>query len=236
MSPVIGPPDCPSVFGSWRVRSPLILVHVCAAVRRLPDVLRRGVEHVRVDRREDDRVRPLPALLHGARRLAREDPRIRVHLARLAGACGSSASGSAPLLPSREEHVGVVRVRRDVAVLRAAGAVHRGAPPRPRPPPRRRVPPRPAICAPTDARLRSRCRPCCRPAASRRRGTARGSSWRRGRTAPSGSPAPSTSHGRASRRPSRPRRRRRCRPRGASGRPGRSTGRGGRRACPRRWS
>src|SRR6185503_1059376 len=29
MSCVIGPPDGPIVFGSWRVRSPEILVHVC---------------------------------------------------------------------------------------------------------------------------------------------------------------------------------------------------------------
>jgi hypothetical protein len=29
MSLVIGPPDSPSVFGSWRVRSPLILSQLC---------------------------------------------------------------------------------------------------------------------------------------------------------------------------------------------------------------
>src|SRR5579864_2845992 len=29
MSPVMGPPEWPSVFGSWRVRSGLIFSHVC---------------------------------------------------------------------------------------------------------------------------------------------------------------------------------------------------------------
>ena len=86
MSCVIGPPESCIVFGSWRVRSPLIAVPGLSAVGRLPHVLRRGVEHVRIDGREDDRERPLPALLHRARRLAREEARIRAHLAQLAGA------------------------------------------------------------------------------------------------------------------------------------------------------
>ena len=58
-------------------------VPALAAVRRLPQVLRSGVEHLRVDRREDDRIRPLPAFLDDRRLLAREHARIRAHFARL---------------------------------------------------------------------------------------------------------------------------------------------------------
>src|SRR5690606_25606941 len=57
---------------------------VPAAVRRLPQSLRGRVQRAWIDGREDDRERPLPALADLYGRLARVEPRVRVHLPRRA--------------------------------------------------------------------------------------------------------------------------------------------------------
>ena len=95
---------------------------VVPPVRRLPQPVRGRVEDVRVERREDDGERPLPALHHLARRLARVEPRVGVHLARGAEA-PVEAVDVAPVVRSREEDVEVLGVRRDVARLPASGTV-----------------------------------------------------------------------------------------------------------------
>ena len=79
-----------------------------------------------VDRREDDRIRPLPAFLDDRRLLAREHARIRAHLARFARAAIELREEAAAVrVRAGVEDVGIARIGRDVAVLRAAGAVDR---------------------------------------------------------------------------------------------------------------
>ena len=87
MSCVIGPPDSCHRLRIVAREIAADLVPGLAAVRRLPHVLRRGVEHVRIDRREDDRVGPLPAFDQRAGRFAGEEARIRRPL-RAARRCG----------------------------------------------------------------------------------------------------------------------------------------------------
>src|SRR4029077_3492912 len=90
-----------------------------AAVEGLPHVLRRGVEDVRIDRREDDREGPLPTLDDGGGILAGEETRVRVHLAQIAGP-GIEPGDEAAVVRSGEKHVEVLRIGRDIAVLVAA--------------------------------------------------------------------------------------------------------------------
>ena len=67
------------------------LLPALAFVGGLPEMLRRRVEHLRIERRKHDRERPLPALLQRARGHAGEEQRIHLHVAHLAGASGRSA-------------------------------------------------------------------------------------------------------------------------------------------------
>src|SRR5439155_26732863 len=95
-----------------------------AAVGRLPHALRRGVEDVRIDRGEDDRISPLPALDDRGRVLAREEARIGSDLALLTGAAIESREERS-VVRAGEEDVHVFRVGRDVARLAAADRVER---------------------------------------------------------------------------------------------------------------
>jgi hypothetical protein len=89
-------------------------------------VLRRGVQHVRVDRREDDGIRPLPPLLHRARRLTLEHARVWVHFAQLSRAPVESGEEAA-VVRATEEDIDVLRVGGDVPGLAAADNVERVA-------------------------------------------------------------------------------------------------------------
>ena len=110
----------------WIVTSEIAadLLPRLSLVGGLPDVLRRGVEDGRIERREDDRERPLPALDHRRRVLAREEARVRVHLAQLSRA-PVQPGDEAAVVRAGEEDVDVLRIRRDVAVLVAADRVER---------------------------------------------------------------------------------------------------------------
>src|SRR4029078_730742 len=93
-----------------------------AAVRRLPDVLRRCVENVWIDRGEDDRKVPLPALDQRARRFAGEHTRVGTDLACLVG-LSVQTNEKRSVVATRVEDVGIPRVGRDVAGFCSAGAV-----------------------------------------------------------------------------------------------------------------
>src|SRR5262249_57555388 len=112
-------------------------------VGRLPDGLRGREQDVRIDWREDDGEGPLPALDDRRGVLAREESRIRIDLAQVAGPA-IEAGDEAAVVRSGEEDVDVLRIRRDVAVLVAADRIERllvaPAPPPPTP--------RQAACAP----------------------------------------------------------------------------------------
>ncbi len=56
-----------------------------ALIGGLPEMLRRGVENVRIDGIEDDGEGPLPALLERAGRHAGEEQRVHLHVAHVAG-------------------------------------------------------------------------------------------------------------------------------------------------------
>src|SRR3954467_3535987 len=85
-------------------------------------MLRRGVEDARILRREDDRIRPLPALGEHARRLAGEEARIDLNVANLA--VGAIVACEQRTLAAGGDDVRVARVGRDVARLAAADVVH----------------------------------------------------------------------------------------------------------------
>ena len=95
-----------------------------AAVGRLPHALRRGVEHVRVGVREDDRVGPLPPLLDVPRRLTGEEAGVGAHFLQLARALVVAREERA-VVRAGEVQVGIARVRCDVAGLAAARLVGR---------------------------------------------------------------------------------------------------------------
>ena len=92
-----------------------------AVVGGAPDVLRRGVEHLRIDRREHDRVGPLEAFLDVDRGIPHRVVRIDVDRALLAGLAIEAAQVAA--VAAGEEHVEVFRIGRDVAALAAADRV-----------------------------------------------------------------------------------------------------------------
>ena len=95
-----------------------------AAIRRLPHVLRRGVEDVGIDVGEDDRVRPLPAFLDRARRLAGEEARVGADLLQLAGAAIQPRDERA-VIRAGVVDVEILWIGRDVAGLTAAHLVRR---------------------------------------------------------------------------------------------------------------
>src|SRR6185437_12262328 len=85
-------------------------------------MLRSRVQRRRIDRREDDRVRPLPAFLEDRRFLTGEFLRVRIHLPLLARAAVEPREERA-VVAAGVEDVGILRIGRDVSVFRAAGAV-----------------------------------------------------------------------------------------------------------------
>ena len=97
---------------------------VLASVGRLPHVLRRCVEDVRIGIGKNDRIRPLPPFDERAGRLAREQARIRPDFLQLAGAAVQAREERA-VVAAREEDVRVLRIGRDVSRLASAGGVER---------------------------------------------------------------------------------------------------------------
>ena len=89
-----------------------------SSVHRAPEALRRHEQHSRVQRRKNNRVRPLPALLDLLRRLARVEPGIRIHFARHSGAPVELVQIGAVVRAGVEE-IGVARIGADVAGLSA---------------------------------------------------------------------------------------------------------------------
>src|SRR3954465_312027 len=85
-------------------------------------MLRRGVEDARILRREDNRIRPLPALGEHARRLAGEEARVDLDVADLA--VGAIVAREQRALAARIDDVGIARVWRDVSRFAAADVVH----------------------------------------------------------------------------------------------------------------
>ena len=142
------------------------LVPRLAAVGRLPDVLRRGVEHVRIDRREDDRDRSTAS---ARRPRSRSRPRRSADTARpraVSPVRRLRRVRNEPLLRAGEEDVDDPSDPARCSRARRRRRVERRAAPRPPPPPPRRR--RGRCCSARTA--------CCCPAARRRRGTARASS------------------------------------------------------------
>ena len=92
-----------------------------AFVRRLPDVLRRDVEHVRIGRRVHDRERPLKPLDDVLRRIAHRVVGIRIDFPQLAGF--PVEAGDQAAVAAGEEDVGVARIVGDVAALAAADRI-----------------------------------------------------------------------------------------------------------------
>ena len=93
-----------------------------AAVGRLPHALRAGVEHVRIDVGEDDRVGPLPAFLGVLRRFAGEEAGVGAHFLELAGAAVQACQERA-VVGAAEEEIRVGGVRGNVTGLTAAHLV-----------------------------------------------------------------------------------------------------------------
>src|SRR5213078_3613560 len=85
-------------------------------------MLRRNVHCLRIERIENDREGPLPAFFQGARWFAREESRIRLNVARLAGAAIVTRNQSA--LTAGIKDVRVSRTRRDVTALTTTNGVH----------------------------------------------------------------------------------------------------------------
>ena len=104
-----------------RVRSGLDGFPVLSLRGGFPEVLRRGIENVRIDRRKYDRERPLPAFLERAGRHSGEEQWIHVDGPRFAGA--AIVAGDDPGLIAAVKDVGVLWIGRDVPGLAAAGAV-----------------------------------------------------------------------------------------------------------------
>ena len=135
----------------WTRRCPRL-----PSVRRLPYVLRRCVQNPGIGRRKNDRIRPLPPLLHFTRRFTLEHARIRIHLAQLSRAAIVSREKSTVVL-SAEEYVEILRVCGDVPLRVTRGRRRtprsRGAPARTRRSPgaagrpRRSRPPSPPCAA-----------------------------------------------------------------------------------------
>ena len=72
---MIGPPEGPSFALSLRVRSGLIACQLAPPLVDCEEVLRRGVELLRIVRREEDREVPLEALLDVGRARSPSDCR-----------------------------------------------------------------------------------------------------------------------------------------------------------------
>ena len=87
-----------------------------------PEPIRRRVQRIGIEEREDDGERPLPPLHHVVGRLARIEPGIRAHLARRAQTAVVPVD-VATVVRSREEDVQVLGIRRDVPRLPATCAV-----------------------------------------------------------------------------------------------------------------
>src|SRR4051812_40103393 len=85
-------------------------------------MLRRNVHRLRIERIENNRERPLPAFFQGARWFAREESRIRLNVARLAGAAIVTRNQSTLAAGIKDVRVG--RTRRDVTALAATNRVH----------------------------------------------------------------------------------------------------------------
>ena len=93
-----------------------------ASVRGAPQPLRRHIQRMRIDRGEDDGIRPLPPLLDVPARFARVEPGIRIHFARRVRAAIELVEIPAVVRP-RVELVGVERIGPDVTGLASAGHV-----------------------------------------------------------------------------------------------------------------
>ena len=96
---------------------------VLPAVRGLPHVLRGRVEHVRIDRREDDRERPLDALRRARSTARRRRCADTAPLRAISPVRRFSALEERAVVAAGEEDVRVLRIGRDVGRLRAADAV-----------------------------------------------------------------------------------------------------------------
>ncbi|MDZ7632272.1 MAG: hypothetical protein U5K74_13230 [Gemmatimonadaceae bacterium] len=101
------------------------LAQVLPPSMRRPEALRRDEEQLGVDLREDDREGPLPAFPDLLRRLARVEPRIRVHFARLPGATIELVEVGA-VVGAGVEEVRIERIGRDVAGLTTARLIRHG--------------------------------------------------------------------------------------------------------------
>ena len=89
-------------------------------VRAAPQVLGAGVEGVGLLRRKDDGERPVPAFVHGRRRLAHDDIRVRKDVAH---AFGLPIETRQTIRLSREENALFFRMHRDIAHLAAGHGV-----------------------------------------------------------------------------------------------------------------